>query len=398
MKAIILCAGNSTRTHPLTVTQPKPLLRHLNHTILDHNLNALPKQVTQVILVVGFLQEKIRKHIATFHPHLNVAFVTQSQRLGTAHALSLCQKLLAKQDYFLFLNGDDLYSAIDLHALAAQPTPALLVTSVPDPQNFGVVLQKHQKLIKIIEKPADPPSNLVNIGAYLLSPDIFNLLPSTYDNEVYLAPLLTDLSNHSPMSVVPLKGYWLPTVYPWSHLDNALYLLQNNNNWSINGTIEPNVTINGRLHLGHGSVIKSGSYIEGDVWISDYSTIGPHAFLRHGTIIHDHCIVRAEVVSSIIGSHSLAKHQSYLGYSVIGESVNIAAGTITADLRHDHQDHITLVNGNKVNTKRKKLGAFIGDHASTGIGTLILPGRKLWPNTTTSPGQIVSTDIKPTNP
>ncbi len=90
--------------------------------------------------------------------------------------------------------------------------------------------------------------------------------------------------------------------------------------------------------------------------------------------------------------NTTSKHTSYAAHSVIGEHVNIGAGTITADYRHDGKNNITIVNGNKIDTGRRKLGAFIGDNVNTGIGTLIYPGRKLWPGTYTSPGEIVKID------
>jgi bifunctional UDP-N-acetylglucosamine pyrophosphorylase/glucosamine-1-phosphate N-acetyltransferase len=88
-----------------------------------------------------------------------------------------------------------------------------------------------------------------------------------------------------------------------------------------------------------------------------------------------------------------AKHNSYIGHSVIGENCNIACGTVTADYRHDSKSNTTLVQGKKIDTGRRKLGAFIGDNVRTGIGTLIYPGRKIWPNKSTLPGQVVKEDI-----
>jgi len=121
--------------------------------------------------------------------------------------------------------------------------------------------------------------------------------------------------------------------------------------------------------------------------------IGPNAYLRPNTTIGNNCVIRAEVVDCIIMDNTKAKHFSYLGHSVIGENVNIAAGTITADFRHDGDMHTTLVNGVIVNTERTKLGAMIGDNVRTGINTIIYPGRKIWVEKSTLPGQVVKEDL-----
>jgi len=101
-----------------------------------------------------------------------------------------------------------------------------------------------------------------------------------------------------------------------------------------------------------------------------------------------------ELCDVVVMDNAKSKHTSYAAHSVIGENVNIGAGLITADFRHDGNNHTTLINGQKIDSGRRKLGAFIGDNVKTGIGTLIYPGRKLWPNTVTMPGEIVKKDKK----
>jgi len=160
----------------------------------------------------------------------------------------------------------------------------------------------------------------------------------------------------------------------------------------IHGKIEPNVTIKGNVFVGKGTLIKSGTYIEGPVYIGNDCEIGPNAFIRKDTVIMDMVRTRAEIVDSVLMEGVAAKHNCYIGHSVIGENVNIGAGTISADYRHDAKNNITIVNGKKVDSKRRKLGAFIGNNVNTGIGTLIYPGRKIWPNLGTLPGEIVTKD------
>ena len=87
------------------------------------------------------------------------------------------------------------------------------------------------------------------------------------------------------------------------------------------------------------------------------------------------------------------QHLSYVGDSVIGEGCNLGAGTIIANLRHDNANVKSAVKGKLIDTGRRKFGTVFGDNVHTGISTSIFPGRKLWPNTCTRPGQIVDKDI-----
>ena len=160
----------------------------------------------------------------------------------------------------------------------------------------------------------------------------------------------------------------------------------------IHGKVEPNVTIKGRVFIGEGTLIKSGTYIEGPAYIGNDCEIGPNAFIRKDTIIMDEVMTRSEIIDSVLMDKIKAKHNCYLGHSVIGENVNIGAGTIIADYRNDAKNNITIVNKKKIDSKRRKLGAFIGDNVNTGIGTLIYPGRKIWPGLGTLPGEIITKD------
>ena len=87
-------------------------------------------------------------------------------------------------------------------------------------------------------------------------------------------------------------------------------------------------------------------------------------------------------------------HLSYFGDSVIGENVNIGAGTITANLKHDNENVKSMYNNVLVDSGRRKLGAIIADNVHTGINTSIYPGRKIFPGKTTMPGEVVKKDVE----
>ncbi len=156
------------------------------------------------------------------------------------------------------------------------------------------------------------------------------------------------------------------------------------------GTIESNVQIHGKLFLSKGAVIKSGTYIEGNVFIGEHSIVGPNAYLRKNVFIGNYChIANSEIKNSIIFSESNVPHYSYVGDSVIGENCNLGAGTKIANLRHDEKNVFVEVNGKKIDSKRRKLGALIGNHTKIGINASINCGVIISPNSKILPAEFV---------
>ncbi|MDI6784711.1 MAG: DapH/DapD/GlmU-related protein, partial [bacterium] len=191
-----------------------------------------------------------------------------------------------------------------------------------------------------------------------------------------------------------VQDYWLPIGYLWELLNANEYLLAKLKT-AINGTIEDRVTIKGDIVVGEGTLIKNGTYLEGPLIIGKNCSIGPNCFIRGATALGDNCQVGqgVEIKNSIILRNTFINHLSYIGDSVLGEYVNIAAGTVTANWRHDAQNVKSVVKSKLLDTGRSKFGAIIGDRVHTGIHTAIYPGRKIWPNQFTLPGQVVKQDI-----
>ncbi len=186
--------------------------------------------------------------------------------------------------------------------------------------------------------------------------------------------------------------------YPWELLDlNSALLKEVKRNIDPSAVIEPGVTMTGEVVIGKGSVIKANSCLEGPIVIGDGCEIGPFAHLRPETSIGQGCrIGKTEIVDSVLFPGVTSKHHAYLGHSVLGEDVNVGAFTVTADYRHDGKSHTTLVRHadgiEKVDTRRRKLGAFIGDEARIAIHTCLYPGRKIGVAGTTLPGEVVKED------
>lgn len=389
MQAVILAAGKSTRTYPITITTPKPLLKILDKTLIEHSLDQLAGIVEEVIIVVGYKKEQIIDYLGEDYKGIKLKYAEQKQQRGTAHALLAAQEFIDNK--FLLLNGDDLYSKLDIEKLLEHDY-GMLAKKTDNPSKFGVLLlEQEDYLKKIVEKPKEFVSDLVNIGCFILDKEIFKVIEKLDKSERGEYELTDAVTLLDKVKVVEAH-YWLPIAYWWNYLEANVFML-NQLKRDIKGDIEKNVTVKGVLVLGEGSVIKSGTYIEGPVFIGKNCEIGPNAYLRKDTIIMDNVRTRAEIIDAVLMDNVTAKHESYLGHCVIGKNVNIAYGTVTADYRHDGKNNMTIINGKKVDSGRRKLGACIGDNVNTGINTMIYPGRKIWPNKSTLPGDIVKKDV-----
>lgn len=390
-QAVILAAGEGRRLRPLTLTRPKPLLPLANTFALKHNLEQLPKEITEVILVIGYKKEIIREKIGSSYQGKKIRYVLQEKQRGTGHAAKKASPFL--KNNFLLLYGDDLYDKEDIKKCLFKK-PCISLKRVKNPSNFGVVVTKGQSVAGLLEKPQNPSSNLVNTGLYYLDKSIFNFkIKKSKRGEYEFTDYLKELIEKDKL-YFSLAQNWIPISCSWNLLDANEFLLKKLKR-KISGRIEKNVTLKGSVVVGKGTLIESGSRIEGPVYIGKNCQIGPNSYIRPSTSIQDNCKVgqAVEIKNSVIGSNTKIPHLSYVGDSIIGENCNLAAGTIIANLRHDGQNIKTWINGAFVDTGRRKFGTIIGDNVKTGVGTLVYPGRKIWPNKTTLPGEIVKKDI-----
>ena len=134
-----------------------------------------------------------------------------------------------------------------------------------------------------------------------------------------------------------------------------------------------------KVFIDPSTTVKEGVVIEGRVYIGKNCVIGPHAYIRNGTIIGDNCgIGRAEIKNSVIMNGSKVPHHCYIGDSVLGCDVNMGAGTVLANFKFEGKD--IIVDGMNVG---RKFGAIIGDDVSIGCNTTCSPGTLIGPNTWT---------------
>ena len=218
MQAVILAAGKGTRMLPLTEDIPKSMLPIQGKPILAYTLEALPAEVDEVIIVINYLGEQIKKYFGDSFAGKKIRYVPQKELNGSGGAVWDCQDVL--QDRFLVLMGDDLYYKKDLEKLCQEPL-ALLAIEVDDPTRFGIVqLDEDGNVTKIVEKPTSTVNRLANIGAYALTKEIFDYpLVSISDTEFGLPQTMLQLRDKYSIKVIQAT-HWQPVGYP-DHLAQA---------------------------------------------------------------------------------------------------------------------------------------------------------------------------------
>ncbi len=395
MKAVVLAAGKGTRMEPLTSDCPKVMLPVANKPILEHIVDAAVEAgVDGFVFITGYMEEQIREYFGDGKARdVTIDYVHQKEQLGTADAIGCARGHVG--DTFLVLNGDMLVGADDLKALAARKEEAVIcVKEVENPSDFGVLETEGEKVVRVLEKPKNPPTNLANAGIYLFRESIFEYIDRTQLSERRELEITDSIQmlidSGAPVGYMPLASEWIDIGYPWDLLKATEYLLKDLKG-KCEGTVEPNVTLKGEVAIEKGTLIRSGSYIEGPVVIGKDCDIGPNCFIRPSTAIGNHIRIgnAVEVKNTIVMEDTHIGHLSYVGDSIIGCRCNLGAGTKVANLRHDGKNIKLMVRGRVVDTGRRKLGVIMGDDVHTGINTSINTGVMMKKGSYTYPGEFI---------
>jgi len=396
MKCVILAAGEGKRMHPLTYTRPKVMLPIANKPILELNLlNAIKAGLKHFIFVVGYKSEMVRNYFQNGKKWgIKIEYVNQGNALGTSHAIGMVEKFV---DNFIVLSGDTIFGTQDIKKIANKKNSMGLI-KVENPKEYGVVELDNEKVKKIYEKMELPVSNVINAGIYHFDRQIFDFIKKTKKSlrgEYEITDSINMMISKIDFKSVFLKK-WRDVVYPWHLLDANEEILKKSIKKN-EGIVEKNTVVNGNVLIGKNTHLMSGAYIEGPVLIGGNCKIGPNCYIRPFTSIGDNCHIgnACEIKNSIIMNNSNVPHQSYVGDSVIGENCNLGSGTKVANLRLDKKNISAIINGKKIDTKRRKLGVIMGDNIQTGINSTMDVGTILGHNVFIGPGGNAKGNIEP---
>lgn len=405
MKALILAAGEGSRFRPLSANRPKPMFPICGKPILEHIVSLLKAVgITELVCVIGYQKESIVDYFGSgFDFEVDIKYIVQENQIGIEDAILTAENELKDEKFFLlahadfFVDLDMVQRTIDtFQEFNADSTIAL--TLAPDVSRYGVAALDvtEGRIEQIIEKPI-PGSELSKYAVssvYVFRPEIFKLLKETQQ----LDQAVNRLCKRGNVYAAIWEGQWIDVEYPWDALTAAQFVMDRlmKEGSHISKTAEIDGRIEGPVWISDGVKIRPGAVIKGPVYIGENTFIGDNSLIRDYTAIGSNVVIGfgVEIKNSVILGSSFINRLSFIGDSVIANNVYIGAGTHIINWMQGKPIY-ALVNGDKVNTGRTKLGAIIGDQTTLEVNCSIMPGRKIGNQVWVGPGVVIDKDIPP---
>jgi glucose-1-phosphate thymidylyltransferase len=332
MKALVLSGGAGTRLRPITYTRAKQLVPVANKPVLFYGLEAIASAgIKQVGLVVGDTGAEIRAAVGDGSAFgLEVTYLQQEAPLGLAHAVLIAREFLGEDDFVMYL-GDNLlqqglydfvarFEAQRARATAPRlgeegpvlPSAQILLAHVPDPQRFGVAeLDATGRVLRLVEKPAIPPSDLALVGVYLFDSRIHKAVASIAPSgrgELEITDAIQWLIDAGHIVLSEILGGWWIDMGKLTPLLEANRLLLEDLERRIDGEVDTNSQVDGRVVLEAGArlvrsnvrgpaIIGPGSEVI-DSFVGPFSAIGPGCLIQHSEIEHSVLLGSARVVDA----------------------------------------------------------------------------------------------------
>jgi glucose-1-phosphate thymidylyltransferase len=307
MKGLILSGGKGTRLYPLTYTGAKQLVPVANKPVLFYAIeNLVEAGITDLGIVVGDTKDQIMAAVGDGSKFgAQVTYIEQPVPLGIAHGVKIAQDFVQKDRFVLFL-GDNFVrdGIVPLVQNFENEAPACQIHlyKVPNPQDFGVAELKDGKVIRLVEKPQAPHSDLAVIGIYMFDHHVFeavnNIQPSAR-GELEITDTIQYLIGQG-LKVSPqiITGGWIDTGKPGDILEANRLVLEELQP-RMEGRVDSDSQVNGKVAIERGARVKN-SVIRGPAIIGEESEItnsyiGPFTSIYHHVLIEDseleHCIV-----------------------------------------------------------------------------------------------------------
>ena len=327
MKAIIPVAGIGTRLRPHTHTQPKSLIPVAGKPILAHIVDQLViNGITEFVFIIGYLGDKIEEYITRNYSEINAQFIIQTTGKGTGHAIWLAKEAIANEPV-LIIFGDTICE-VDWDKIIQSPVSLLGVKKVDDPRQFGVAeMNAEGKIIRLVEKPAIPKSNLALVGIYkiietkMMMDCIINNIENNLktQGEFHLTDALMCMITKGNVFEAINVDSWFDCGKKEILLQTNELLLKRGNFQKVNPDLVENSIIIPPVFIGIGSKVKN-------------SIIGPNVSIGENALVESSIIKEsiigpfAELYNSVL-SNSLIGNDAYLQGTVhslnLGDSAEI---------------------------------------------------------------------------
>jgi glucose-1-phosphate thymidylyltransferase len=330
MKCVILAAGYGSRLQPFTSHRPKQMLPVGGKPILQHGLEYIRDilNITEIIMVVGYRRDYIMEYFgdgSAFGLKIVYAIQHLNSKRGLGAALQLVEEFISG-DFCLYL-ADNLFGAnlkqvVDYH-LKNSPSVTLHVEQHENPSRFGVVVaDDNNNVIRVVEKPKDPPSNLVITGFYVFSPIIFHhlakLKPSARGEYELTDAIQSIIESNCEVKISTISGWRQDFGYAEDILESNRFLMKD-----LGTTIKSDV---GNCEIVEPVYIGENCKLENSK-IGPFATIGDNTsiidtYIRESVVLEDSEIINCSINNSVIGSkcklEGLREHSFKVGdYSQI---------------------------------------------------------------------------------
>ncbi len=312
MKGLILSGGKGTRLYPLTYTSAKQLIPVANKPVLFRVIESIRDAgITDIGIVVGDTADEIQRAVGRGGQWgVDITYIPQDAPLGLAHAVKISQDFLGEDRFVMFLGDNVIQGGISpliAQFAKSEYNSQIVLTRVDHPEQYGVaVLDQEGRIIQLIEKPKEPPSDLALVGIYMFDHHIFEAVRAispSWRGELEITDAIQWLVQHD-FYVYPYvhRGWWIDTGRPGDMLEaNSLVLEELAP--TIDGYVDRDSEVDSRVTVEQGAEIIN-SVIRGPAIIGQDTSI-VNAYVGPFTSIYHHCLVEnAEISRSIVLEHS----------------------------------------------------------------------------------------------
>lgn len=327
MKGVVLSGGTGSRLRPITHTGPKQTVPVANKPVIEYAIEDLREAgITEIGIVLGNKgRTDIQQLLGDGSEYgVDITYIVQGNPLGLAHAVGCSKDFVGDDDFVVYLGDNILKQGITnlVESFEVEnDSTGIALQEVDSPEQFGIAdVDRDGNVLKLVEKPDVPPTNLALIGIYVFSNAIFDAIERitpSWRGELEITDAIQTLleDGHSIDSQV-LEGWWKDTGKPEDILE-ANRLVLEDGHLECAGTIEDGARVEGKVELHESAVIKSGATVRGPISIAEGTVI------EAGTYVGPY---------TSVGANSILRNTQIENSVIIGESTISADGKIVDSL------------------------------------------------------------------
>jgi glucose-1-phosphate thymidylyltransferase len=344
MKGLVLAGGKGTRLRPITHTSAKQLVPIANKPILFYGIESMVAAgIVEIGVIVGDTAADVMEAVGDGSRFgARVTYIAQEQPLGLAHCVLLAREFLGDEPFVMYLGDNmleqdlagfvaafdaacDAAARPELGGSAASPVAQILLAKVEDPSAFGVAELAEGRVVRLVEKPEVPPSDLALVGVYLFTPVVHEAVASIRPSgrgELEITDAIQWLIDHGHRVVHAVLGGWWIDTGKKDPLLSCNRLVLDGVVRRVEGEVSPDSVIEGRV------VVEPGARIESSV-VRGPAAIAAGAVLRNAyvgpyTAIGEDCVVEdCEIESSVVMRGAVLRRTGRLVDSLVGQEAEV---------------------------------------------------------------------------